>query len=170
MSKYFLVMLAVVWPAYAQQVCYSDIKVTKPIAGFQLNADGTVLDKSTGLMWSRCLLGQSWQSDTSSCTGTAVQLNWQEALIAARDSELAAYRSWRLPNAKEALTLIERSCVDPAINLIAFPGSNSENIWTGTTVVNQPERSWAIAMYSGKNNSKEKSTRLYLRLVRFSDD
>lgn len=170
MSKYFLLILMVALPAQAAQVCYSDITVTKPLANFQLNADGTVLDKTTKLMWSRCLVGQSWDSSSSSCTGTAQQLDWSEALLESKRSTLAGYSTWRLPNAKEVLTLVERSCVDPAINLTAFPASNSENIWTGTTVVNQADRAWAIAMYSGKNNTKEKIIRLYVRLVRFSDE
>lgn len=170
MSKYILLMLLVALPTYAAQVCYNDITVTKPIANLQLNSDGTVLDKTTNLLWSRCLVGQSWDSSSSSCTGTAQQLNWSEALLESKRNNLAGYSTWRLPNAKEVLTLIERSCVDPAINLVAFPASNSENIWTGTTVVNQPGRAWAIAMYSGKNNTKEKNIRLYVRYVRFSDE
>lgn len=170
MSKYVLLLLMVILPAQAAQVCYSDITTTKPISSFQLNTDGTVLDTTTKLMWSRCLVGQSWDSATGGCTGTARQLSWPEALVESSQTTLAGYSTWRLPNAKEVLTLVERSCVDPAINLVAFPASNSENMWTGTTVVNQPERSWAIAMYSGKNNSKEKVTRLFVRLVRFSDE
>lgn len=170
MSKYFMLILMVVLPVQAAQVCYSDITTTKPISSFQLNTDGTVLDTTTKLMWSRCLVGQSWDSSSRTCTGTAQQLDWSEALTEAKRSTLAGYSTWRLPNAKEVLTLVERSCVDPAINLTAFPASNSENMWTGTTVVNQPERGWAIAMYSGKNNSKEKIVRLYVRLVRFSDE
>lgn len=170
MTKYFMFMLMVALPVQAAQVCYSNITTTKPISNFQLNTDGTVLDTTTKLMWSRCLVGQSWDSSSSSCTGTAQQLDWSEALSEAKRSTLASYSTWRLPNAKEVLTLVERSCVDPAINLVAFPASNSENMWTGTTVVNQPDRGWAIAMYSGKNNSKEKIIRLYVRLVRFSDE
>ncbi|MDF3126167.1 DUF1566 domain-containing protein [Rheinheimera sp. 1928-s] len=170
MSKYFCFMLMVALPVQAAQVCYSDISTTKPISSFQLNTDGTVLDTTTKLMWSRCLVGQSWDSSSRSCTGTAQQLDWSEALTESKRSALAGFSTWRLPNAKEVLTLIERSCVDPAINLTAFPASNSENMWTGTTVVNEPDRAWAIAMYSGKNNTKEKIVRLYVRLVRFSDE
>lgn len=170
MSKYFYLMLMVALPVQAAQVCYGDITITKPISSYQLNSDGTVLDTTTKLMWSRCLVGQSWDSSSRSCTGTAQQLDWSEALTEAKRSTIAGYNTWRLPNAKEVLTLIERSCVDPAINNTAFPASNSENMWTGTTVVNQPDRAWAIAMYSGKNNTKEKIVRLYVRLVRFSDE
>jgi hypothetical protein len=170
MSKYALLALLVAWPLQAAQVCFSTITTTKAISNFQLNTDGTVLDNTTKLLWSRCLVGQSWDSSSSTCTGTAQQLDWSEALLESKRSTLAGYSTWRLPNAKEVLTLIERSCVDPAINLTAFPASNSENMWTGTTVVNQTQRAWAIAMYSGKNNTKEKITRLYVRLVRFSDE
>ncbi|MDR7121203.1 DUF1566 domain-containing protein [Rheinheimera soli] len=170
MSKYLMLVLMMALPAQAAQVCFGNITTTKALSSFQLNTDGTVLDTTTKLMWSRCLVGQSWDSSSRSCTGTAQQLDWSEALLDAQRSTLAGYGTWRLPNAKEVLTLIERSCVDPAINLTAFPASNSENIWTSTTMITQPERAWAIAMYSGKNNTKEKITRLYVRLVRFSDE
>lgn len=170
MSKYAMLILMLALPLQAAQVCFGNITTTKPLAGFQLNTDGTVLDNTTKLMWSRCLVGQSWDSSSSSCTGTAQQLDWSEALLEGKRSTLAGYSTWRLPNAKEVLTLIERSCVDPAINITAFPSSNSENMWTGTTMITEPERAWAIAMYSGKNNTKGKNTRLYVRLVRFSDE
>jgi hypothetical protein len=170
MSKYAVVMLALALPVHAAQVCFSNITTTKPLAKFQLNADGTALDKTTQLLWSRCLVGQSWDSASRSCSGTPQQLDWSEALLESKRSTLAGFSTWRLPNAKEILTLIERSCVDPAINLTAFPSSRSENIWTGTTTLNEAERAWAIAMYSGKNNTKHKNTRLHVRLVRFSDE
>ncbi|MBY0418265.1 MAG: DUF1566 domain-containing protein [Pararheinheimera sp.] len=170
MSKYLMLVLTVALPAQAAQVCFGNITTTKELSSFQLNTDGTVLDTTTKLMWSRCLVGQSWDRSSGSCTGTAQQLDWSEALLDAQRSALAGYSTWRLPNAKEVLTLVERSCVDPAINLTAFPASNSENMWTSTTMITQPERAWAIAMYSGKNNTKEKRTRLYVRLVRFSDE
>ena len=170
MFKYFALLLLIQLPVQAAQVCFSNITTTKELSNYQLNTDGTVLDKSTKLLWSRCLVGQSWDSASKSCSGTPQQLDWSEALLEGKRSTLAGYSTWRLPNAKEVLTLIERSCVDPAINLTAFPASNSENIWTGTTTVNEPERAWAIAMYSGKNNTKDKNTRLYVRLVRFSDE
>lgn len=165
-----MLVMMVALPVQAAQVCFSNIETTKALTSFQLNADGTVLDTTTKLLWSRCLVGQSWDRASSRCTGTAQQMDWSEALLEAERSVLAGYGTWRLPNAKEVLTLVERSCVDPAINLTAFPSSNSENMWTSTTMITQPERAWAIAMYNGKNNTKEKITRLYVRLVRFSDE
>jgi len=74
MSKYFMFLLMVAGPVQAAQVCYSDITTTKPIASFQLNADGTVLDTTTKLMWSRCLVGQSWT--TPAALAPAQHNNW----------------------------------------------------------------------------------------------
>ncbi len=35
------------------------------------NGDGTVTDPTTGLVWMRCSMGQVWDGDGTTCTGTA---------------------------------------------------------------------------------------------------
>ncbi|MEN3157011.1 DUF1566 domain-containing protein [Alkalimonas sp. NCh-2] len=153
----------------AQQACFSDITASSPASDFTVLPGGLVHQQSTGLTWQRCLYGQSWNSAGQRCDGTAIRLSWQEAL---QQSTLLQQQGavWRLPDVKEAMRIVERSCVDPAIRLNIFPNANSENLWTSTTVQAVPAEAWAIAMYSGKNNRKGKEQQLYVRFVHFSDE
>ncbi|PQJ96214.1 DUF1566 domain-containing protein [Chromatium okenii] len=48
------------------------------------NADGTVTQSNTGLMWAKCSEGQSG----TNCTGDAKTMNWSAALTAANNSNL----------------------------------------------------------------------------------
>ncbi|MCC5852555.1 MAG: DUF1566 domain-containing protein, partial [Alkalimonas sp.] len=103
------------------------------------------------------------------CEGAAVRLSWQEALQQSTDFADNG-QPWRLPDVKEAMAIVERRCVDPALRRTVFAGANSEHIWTSTSIHGRPTHAWAIAMYSGKNNYKEKIQQLYVRFVRFSDE
>ncbi|MDP4529652.1 DUF1566 domain-containing protein [Alkalimonas delamerensis] len=153
----------------AEQVCFEDIAASTPLSDFEVLPDGLVHQRSTGLIWQRCLYGQNWSQAQQRCEGTAVRLSWQEALQ--QSTMLADYsQHWRLPDIKEAMAIVERRCVDPALRRTLFAGANSEHIWTNTSIHSRPTHAWAIAMYSGKNNYKEKNQQLYVRFVRFSDE
>lgn len=65
------------------------------INDFTDNSDGTVSDHASGLIWQ--------QGDS----GTG--LIWSNALAYAEGLELAGYRDWRLPNAKELQSLLDYS-------------------------------------------------------------
>ncbi len=152
------------------QTCYTpSILETTPTANFEVIAPGVIKDNSTDLVWSRCVLGQSWNASTSTCDGTGVQLTWQEALQQSADSTLGGYTNWRLPNAKELATIVEKSCVDPSVNLLLFPAAPPENHWTSTTVADTHTSAWGVVFNTGRNSTKEKSLDLYVRLVRFAD-
>lgn len=153
----------------ASQVCFADISASTLSEDFIALSGGQVLQQSRGLVWQRCLYGQSWNPAEQRCDGTAIRLTWQEALQQSITMSEAAL-AWRVPDVKEAMSMIERQCVDPAIRLTVFPNANSENIWTSTTVQAMPAEAWAIAMYSGKNNRKGKEQQLYVRFVRLSDE
>jgi arylsulfatase A-like enzyme len=57
------------------------------------SGNGTVIDMATGLMWQ-----QGDSVDTQ---------NWEQALAYAEGLELAGYRDWRLPNAKELQGIVD---------------------------------------------------------------
>ena len=59
------------------------------------NGNGTITDKSTGLMWA--------QSDG------AVKMDWKHALYYAENSTLANFSDWRLPNVKELQSIVDYS-------------------------------------------------------------
>ena len=152
----------------AVQTCYSGLTTTSDTANFTLLSNGLAQDKITGLMWSRCAYGQTWDSANTTCNGTASQITWQDALQASVNASDGGYTDWRVPNVKEIATIVEKSCVEPSLNEAVFPASSSENFWTATTVMGIETSAWGVAFYNGKNNTKEKLLDLHVRFVRFA--
>lgn len=116
----------------AAQTCATNIPLSHAEGQYILNEDGTVTDVVNGLMWTTCAIGQSYSE--GACTGTPTSYeSWQDALVAADAfGTFAENDDWRLPNIKELSDLVERSCVAPAIDLSAFPGTLSAAYWSNT--------------------------------------
>ncbi|ALU46111.1 Lcl C-terminal domain-containing protein [Pseudoalteromonas rubra] len=132
-------------PLSAAQSCKPDqILPTQPEGQFLDNGDGTVTDIVNGLMWTKCSLGQTYVD--GECQGTPTNYTtWQSALVAAsRNQTYAQKGQWRLPNIKELGSLVERSCVAPAINLGTFPSTPSAAYWSNTFDADQVNQAAGI--------------------------
>ncbi len=165
-----LVLCAIVSTnAAAAQVCYESLTETTPVDNFSQLSNGVVQDKTTGLMWTRCAYGQTWDSTNSTCTGNAVKITWQDALQLSKNINDGGHSDWRLPNIKELATIVEKRCVDASVNSVLFPATSPENYWTSTTVSGNEGSAWSIAFYSGKNNTKDKLLDLHVRFVRYAE-
>jgi hypothetical protein len=71
---------------------------------FQPSADGQeVTDLQTSLIWKRCPEGTSFAA--GACTGVPLQLTHEQALQRGAAQAAAAGKAWRLPNAKEQMSL-----------------------------------------------------------------
>lgn len=70
--------------ALATAICDDTMPRTSPTARFIDRGNGTVTDRSTGLTWMRCQLGQTWRNQ--SCSGEPTRLYWQQALLTAERS------------------------------------------------------------------------------------
>lgn len=77
--------------------------------------EGEVTDTKTGLIWSRCSLGQVWQKGKG-CVGEVELLRRNEAEERVR----LLGSKWRLPSLEELLSLLERRCKSPMINARFF--------------------------------------------------
>lgn len=150
------------------QTCHDGLTETNVVDNFTVLSNGVVQDKNTGLMWMRCAYGQIWDSTNSTCTGTPVQITWQDALQASEQETLGGYSDWRLPNVKELATIVEKRCTDPAVNATLFPATPADNFWTSTTVVDSASWAWSVAFYNGRNNTKEKLLDVHARFVRYA--
>ena len=119
MQKIALITVMALTATFSQaQTCQTNIKNKTPDSRYQLlNNNSEVKDLKTGLIWQRCSLGQTWRGTT--CTGTASQYTWQQALQAAKD----AGNGLTLPNIKELSSLANRACYNPAINDTFFPNT-----------------------------------------------
>ena len=143
------------------QTCNALIESSTPASRYTLNADGTAVDKRTGLMWMRCSLGQTW--DGTTCAGNAVTFNWQTALLFAEAASFAGHEDWYLPNVKELSSLTESACYEPAVNETAFPVTPNSYYWSSTA---EASDAWIVFSQEGSNALLPKSSGAALRLVR----
>lgn len=130
-------------PALA--ACPANLGGSQTAASFVVKTDGTVGDYATGLIWKRCVEGQSG----AGCSGVATVMTWATALTAARNSSFAGFSDWRLPNKQELESIVDASCTSPALNTTLFPGLVSGWTWTGTTVPSGPTTAWAVNVAFG---------------------
>jgi len=135
---------------------------------FHDNGDGTVTDPVTGLVWMRCNVGQSWIGDR--CTDPKawfVMYSWKEAVKLPEKITFAGRNDWRVPSIDELASIVDSRCIDPSIDLLAFPTTPSWYYWSSTPFGDNPEYAWRIDFRTGKENSDLKSSVSYnIRLVR----
>lgn len=161
-KRTLLTLCAITLSVQAAQTCNPNIKADTPDSRFTVNADNTVTDKVTGLIWMRCSLGQSG-ADCS--TGMAYFSNWERAL-AQNGYTFAGQSDWRLPNINELASIIERKCYDPAINLSVFPATTSSDYWSSSPSANNHKYVWVVNFYGGFDHDKYKDFNYHVRLVR----
>lgn len=77
---------------------------------------GNVINKKDGLVWAKCLVGQSYLN--GQCSGTPTKFtNWQSALDEAKKH---AKDGWRLPSIKELVRITDSNRAYPAIDMQTF--------------------------------------------------
>ena len=147
------------------QVCNSKIKASTPSERFLDNGNGSVTDKKTGLIWSRCSVGQNWESDT--CIGNAQPLLWSVASLVATTAEKpAGANRWRLPELRELSELVELQCAQPAINTAIFPATPVGAFWTATRFANKDGSFWQVQFILGETIPERGDYNAFARLVR----
>lgn len=156
----------------AQQRCDPDLaQRSVPTERFDDHGDGTVSDRTTKLMWAKCVLGQTWAD--GACTGVAAAPDWESAQRAAtavnRDGSLF-FNDWRLPLLRELATITERSCDNPRTNLAVFPSTPAAFHWTASSRTGAEYESLAYALSFGADGVRliDKYERAHVRLVRSS--
>jgi hypothetical protein len=157
----------------AQTCNTTSVAATTPTSRFTSNANGTVLDKYTGLIWKTCSEGQQWLASTRACNKVAETYNWQQALnnVQMLNSKggFAKYKDWRVPNIKELSTLVETQCYYPAINLRVFPGVDAGAVvMSSSSVVSAGSAVWFVDFsgYGEVGNSPKDLSSKQVRLVR----
>jgi hypothetical protein len=140
-----------------------------PNPRFLINADATVRDALTDLIWSQdaniiATLDLNWLRKNKYTTGTENDgwVSWQHALdyVAKLNADnYAGHNDWRLPNINELRSLIDHSRRGPALpdgrpftNVKAFPG-----YWSSTTVAFMQELAWIVDLWEGHSINQRKS-------------
>lgn len=117
-------------------------------------------DNRTGLMWvTRPATDagfngpQTWENAITSCTATLNGLAY------------AGYPDWRLPNARELISIVDYGTYGPSIDATAFPGTRNNNYWTSTTKTSTTY-AWVVSFGSGQIANTLKSASNYTWCVR----
>ncbi len=116
------------------------------------NADNTVTDTCTGLMW---------QKDTGNGGNL---LNWCGALAYCEGLALAGHGDWRLPNIRELQSIIDYGRFSPSIDP-AFSGLVTA-YWSSTTSDGNVGSAWIVDFGGGDVHDLVKSRNIYVRAVR----
>lgn len=157
-----LLMFSITTTHQVQADCNNAILRTTPNQAFTINNNGTVTHNTTGLMWTRCLLGQTG----SDCSGGAAKTyGLQAALQTADIYSFAGYSDWRLPNKKELVSIVERACFNPAINATVFSNAPASRVWSSSPNQLRLDK-YGLDFYFGKITNFIDLDGVYVRLVR----
>lgn len=147
------------------------IPFSTPTSDFTLNPDGTATHHKTGLIWDRCLYGQSGEDCAAGKGEPGVLLAWGQALVTIKIQNGNSYKGhsdWRMPNVKELQSIIEYRCWGPAFNTTVFPNfptTEFAEILTSTPA--SAGNPFTFNMYSGYREYETPNTApTYFILVR----
>ncbi|PJZ69710.1 hypothetical protein CH373_11305 [Leptospira perolatii] len=124
---------------------------------------GTVLDASTGLIWTRCSGGQA----AADCSGTSIQFSWSGALNYCNTITTAS-RSWRLPNMNELLSLMTYKQMSPATDSTVFLNIPADGLfWSSSSHVQSSNKNQAmiVEFMDGGSDSDTKTNSHHVRCV-----
>jgi hypothetical protein len=116
-------------------------------------ANGTVYDTRTRL---------SWQQAVSSATHT-----WADAKSYCASLNLNGAGAWRLPTAKELMTIVDvTKPTAPPIDCAAFPGATATRFWSSTPFVGLTSVAWGVYFYLPYTTTFDVSSPNSVRCVR----
>ncbi|WP_437972457.1 DUF1566 domain-containing protein [Sorangium sp. So ce260] len=111
-----------------------------------------VLDRLTGLVWQR--------------QASLTRFIWSGALEHCEELTLAGKSDWRLPNAKELLSIIDDRLSGPAIDREAFPGTPSDVFWSSTPAIGSADKAVLVNFSNGTSQDHSVRDRRLTRCVR----
>ncbi len=175
-KRLFLVVLATPLFALADQTCLTTVEPSTAGTDFSLDeADGSIVTHTrTGLVWQRCLAGQTYNDNGTStnfgddtCDDSPDSLTWEAALALANADPV-----WRLPNVKELATINEQRCINPAQNTAVFIDQSDgrdtgfHTLWTASPSSANATESWVWDTSGGNSDSQLRTGTAQVRLVR----
>lgn len=158
------------------------------------NGDGTITDLNTRLVWEKKVAGDSvtdlgnlhdadnayiWSDNFGLVVSTL--WDWLAAVNAEGGTGFAGYDDWRIPNAKELLSIIDYEQGAPAVGEIwdsaacaacsdvtdlACSCTGAADYWSSTTRVVNTAQAWAIGFHSGDIAQRSKTSSNRVRAVR----
>lgn len=124
---------------------------------FTDNGDGTITDNATGLMWAKDGNGAGCNDGNT--------IAWVAAIDFANGLSFAGYSDWRLPNAKELISIVDYSEFGPCVDSI-FINTKNARYWSSTIYAAASGIMWVGQFYAGALEIKGMTDSYYVRLVR----
>lgn len=124
------------------------------VGRFVDNADGTVTDACTGLMWQQ--------------TSAANDMVWCDALAYCEALILSGYTDWRLPSVRELQSIVDYGTLLPAIDAVF--GATGILYWSSTSYQDDPGgAAFFVGFDVGNVNTWPKSVGARVRAVRTAE-
>jgi hypothetical protein len=171
--RVYSVLMAIFVSTNSSADCVDGIPASTPDSQLIVNLDEngnqnyTISDARTGLMWKQCSEGLHGDGCTE---GALADFNWFGALQAPvtlnANGGFAGHTDWRLPNMKELHSIVEKRCVDPAINDTRFPNTLKVGYWSSSPVAQDTRYAWHVYFYDGSALRNLRSSNKHVRLVR----
>ncbi|MGK5093038.1 DUF1566 domain-containing protein [Deltaproteobacteria bacterium TL4] len=139
-----------VWFKDAAENSSSGVSTTITIERLDFG-NGTILDKTTGLMWQKADDG--------------TQRNWDAANQYCDTLALADYADWYLPTKDELMGLVDTQ-YNPTIDPAFFPNTKSSYYWSSTTGAYGTSGAWYVDFLFGHVGGNSKTSTYYVRCVR----
>ena len=116
--------------------------------------DHLITDVRNNIISLRCSVGQTWDSDSKTCTGNLVKLNHDEIEIALRQASEQLGGEWRLPTLDELESLVCKEFEPPKIKKRYFPNISPEAYWTSKRNFLNRKMVWTVNFMTGHNYSR----------------
>lgn len=132
--------------------CSDEIKAGDK-GSFVTDKTGLATDTSTGTVWYRCPGGKTYSNFR--CKGETLNLNWDDATAYAVEFSNKSGVDWRLPTNDEMKSIVESSCIAPAINENVFPATEVNNHWTSSKSWHQNMFKCSVNTYNGSLSCRQ---------------
>lgn len=129
---------------------------------FTDNGNGTLTDKFTGLVWQKCISGQTWSSGNCS-SGTETTKNWTDAFSECSSLTLGG-KTWRLPNINELKSIMDMTKSDPFLDPDVFPSpglAGPQGLWSSSTDIVNDTKALLLVAADGRLTTNTKSSSFY---------
>lgn len=113
---------------------------------------GTVTDTGLGLMWQR--------------EAAATKLGWAAAIDHCEGLTLAGFDDWRLPSAKELMTIVDDTKKSPAIDESVFGTTVADGFWSSTPHGSSQDQARVVEFDGGASLAVTQVLTEHVRCVR----
>jgi hypothetical protein len=121
------------------------------------NANGTVTDNATGLIWQK-------EDDNNTYTWSSDGVV-TEASDYCTTLDLGGSTSWRLPTIEELVSILDIGRYSPAIDTV-YTNTNSSSYWSSTTYAPDVSYAWFVGFSNGGGRAVDKTANRYVCCVR----